>query len=248
MKKEITYQVKREIEWLPLIEDANVVAFIDRTYEDGKLTNEQEGIATISEIESRTMNVPIKNFRIEVPMNGKMQEVPLNLYKKGAREIFRRNHMGDTEGMKKIQDTYIKKPYSHIKEHGLAGAEALLLYYAGHAVYDLEGKMLPKAVYFDYIHANVDNAYYDLEEFHKALAKRKDIEFIHDRYGKSDIKDIPYYNSEEGRNKCMEFFWYPSDEDFAKIRQEFDKHTFDRYKNIIEITFGVKMLGPKEEE
>lgn len=247
MKKEINYHVKREIEWLPLIDELDAVAYIERKYEDGVLTHEQEGIATLAEIESRTINTPIKHLRIEVPMNGKMQEVPLNLYVKGAREIFRRNHMGDEKGMKNIQKAYINSPYTHLKENGPDSAEALLLYYAANAVYDLEGKMLPKAVYFDYITAHIDNAYYDLEEFHKALMGRNDIEFIHDRYGKSDIKDIPYFNAEEGRDRCMEFFWYPSDEDFAKVREEFDKNSFDRYKNIIEIVFGVKTLEPEDE-
>lgn len=249
MKKEITYQVKREIEWLPVNDELNVVAFQERIYMGGKLTEEKEGLATLDQIEDRKLDTPIERFRKPLAINGENPNLPASLYRKKVREVLRRNLMGSTEGLNNIQKELISKPYTYVKANGLEDVELLFFNYGNHAVYDTNGKLLPKAIYFDYISGHVDNYYYDLEEFYKALAKRNDIDFVTERRREKEIiKEIPYYNAEPHRNKCIEFVWFPTPEDFEKIIPEFSKNSFDRFKNIIEIVFGVKQREADEDE
>lgn len=242
MQKEISYEVKRKIEWLPLLPEFDAVAYIERIYENDELVKENEGIASLAEIESQTINSRIQNLRIRVKQKKEEVEIGVILTKNG-RDLFRLNHMGSTDGLKKIQEGVINCPYTHIKEHGTEGTEALLMNYGALQVYDIHGTLLPTPVYFDYIQANVDNRYYDLEELSKSLVERHDIEIIYDRGQKGVIKDIPYYNSEPERDRCIEFFWYPVEEDFAKVRKTMERRTFNRHEVIIETVFGVSKIN-----
>lgn len=119
------------------------------------------------------------------------------------------------------------KPYSALER----GEEfvALEVHSAAHEVFDLEG--VPHAVMqtFGYIGENMDNAHWKLVPVVRVLLERDDIVLFENggerkRYGddKPDddprkwVGNIPGYNAERGRDKCISFHWTPSREDFIK--------------------------------
>lgn len=241
MKKQIMYQVNREINWTPVVKEEGIMAYHEKITIGEKILSEKEGIAYLDEILNKKEDEPIANLRIKVNINNKAHDVPAALYKSSGREAFRKNLIGSTEGIEKIREECIEKPYSYIKENGINHVEIILFYFYNHSAYDLQGNAIPKAFYFDYISAHMHNQHYDLTELYEILSQREDIEFILGKRDKHPIKDIPYYNSEEDRNKCMEFIWTPSDEDFKKIEEYLHEQSYIRYPKIVEEIFGVKM-------
>lgn len=83
---------------------------------------------------------------------------------------------------------------------------------AAHMLFNLVGDPLPVQIYFDYISEMMDNEHYDLRGVLNELEKRDDITVWSD-----GIIDIPYYNREEGCNKCIEFSWAPTTEDYHEL-------------------------------
>jgi hypothetical protein len=241
MKKQIMYQVNREINWTPIMKEEGIMAYHEKLMIGERVLSEKEGIAYLDEILNKKSDEPITNLRIEVNINNKSHYVPAALYKSSGREAFRKNLIGSTEGIEKIREEIIEKPYSYIKEHGNNHVEIILFYFYNHSAYDLQGNAIPKAIYFDYISANIHNQHYNLTELYEKLSQREDIEFILGKRDKHPIKEIPYYNSEEDRDKCMEFIWIPSDEDFKKIEEDLHDPSYIRYQKIVEKIFGVKM-------
>lgn len=100
-----------------------------------------------------------------------------------------------------------------------------------HLIFDINGNILPTAIYCDYIKSRIDESSYDLEKLAEHLLARKDILIIEDtriyddedifKYKAKSVEDaiysIPYYNAEEGRTKSINFLWQPNKKDFQKV-------------------------------
>lgn len=97
-----------------------------------------------------------------------------------------------------------------------------------------EGKLFMAPFVFDYIGANLDNGNYHMDELIEHLMKRDDVAFLVEvdfrkekilscpLHGNEEgvnkiIRNIPYYNADEGRNETINLIYYPKQEDIEKI-------------------------------
>jgi len=99
-------------------------------------------------------------------------------------------------------------------------------------LFDRHGKVLPTALVFDYISSSIDESRFDLDKLSDILLKRNDITIYKDDSSqkitkKSDaIYNIPYYNSEQGKEKSIQFIWHPNQKDMEAVwnfAQNFNK-------------------------
>lgn len=230
MSKEISYVVKRKIDFIPVIGD--VQAYREEVYHEEELVSTVEGLALLQDLEKVTGSKPIQKFSKNILP--KEQNVPAGLFKKELRTIIRTTPMGFDSVFGKIEECEISNPYSYVLENGLEDVEIFFLFYYNHSVFDFEGNMLPKAIFFDYISGHMDNGHYDLELVFEELKKRNDIDWL---TSEPKIESIPYYNASRNRNKCLKFVWMPSDEDFETIKHSLDK-SFGRHDAIASTIFG----------
>ena len=116
-------------------------------------------------------------------------------------------------------------------------------------LFDINGNVIEREIYFDYISSRISNENYDLKLAEKILRERSDIEFCLDRFNKdnnSAIQHIPSYNSFSGVDKCIEFIWKPTLEDYKKVWEKCLKYntTYPSTKKY-DAVFDLDMLGLK---
>lgn len=152
-----------------------------------------------------------------------------------GREILRRRGqvMDDKDAdRKRLRDATTLPVFDAFADGRLTPAD---LYRAdkatGEAFSVLDGKVLPKAVHFDYIEARMSNAAYDLDRAAAHLLGREDIwmfpakntwwrEPVFSRRaapGDDVVLDVDGINSEPGRDKYLRFTWAPSQEAYEII-------------------------------
>lgn len=91
-------------------------------------------------------------------------------------------------------------------------------------ILDLTFVPYSKLMWFGYIEG-IHNGQYRLRDLRKELLKDPE------HFKKvSEIKAIPYYNSEEGRDRCFDFYFFPNREEYAK--KIYGLSAFDRIKAI----------------
>lgn len=73
-----------------------------------------------------------------------------------------------------------------------------------HSFWNINGEPIPVVQHFDYIHANIDNQYYKLDELRVYLSNHPNVIKC------SEIRDIPYYNSEPYSDKYLDVFILPT--------------------------------------
>lgn len=105
-----------------------------------------------------------------------------------------------------------------IDENNIDSDEYDIILYnsASYKIADLKLDFISIPVFFDYSNEHIDNHNFDLEELLEFL---KSNECIVDREN-LQIKDIPYYNCEEGRTKTIEFNCLIPTEEYNKIAGE----------------------------
>lgn len=99
---------------------------------------------------------------------------------------------------------------------------------AGHQLFDLNDNALPVALNFNYIDGGLAQDRFDLEKAARILMQRDDVvlaeqggeRFYGEWKGEADdpnryIGNIPHYNAERGRNRCLAFRWHPTEDDYA---------------------------------
>lgn len=214
--KEITYQVKRVLETLPIIDD--YVAVKETNYIDNKECKVLEYIST---------NTLINNAIGD-----------MSLIKDNYLEMFKKVFVYTSDKYtffdeKVLKDFLIVQPYSYVLEHGEQSVVLLHIDGGNNQYINLENKKVPLARYFDYTHG-INNGFYDLNLALAKLQARNDIEIVPDKMGNL-IQDIPYYNAEKYKDKFIEFIWHPSYEDYNSV-------DFDCFKQheLIEKVFGIK--------
>lgn len=218
VKKTIEYTVKREIISIDITDE--LCAYQELSYIGDTLNGKREGIT-----EKDTLNEVIGNTGIK---NSKYALCSSEILSKLKTTLLFRDYSD-------IDKFIIETPYSYVSENGLKDVSILHISTYDHNIYDLQGKKQPKAIYFDYISANVTNDRYDLKKGLEILRNRDDISLCTD-----EIQDIPYYNSEVHRDKFLEFIWKPADEDFEKIC-DID-NSFVRYEYIITKILGIPVI------
>lgn len=103
----------------------------------------------------------------------------------------------------------LNKDYSWLKEKPLPEPEEINLneiifsQSSNHRFYDINKEPIPVVIQGDYIGANLDNRYYNLEKLKKHFDNHKNI------ISCSEILDIPYYNRDENRTKYLHVMVYP---------------------------------------
>ena len=195
LTKSIQYTVTRYIESTPVCD--NFVAFRDEIKFGDFHQEIKEGITTIEELDKVHDNLEIPTSKFD-------------LWHKNIEDVFRNNQFGYNNNYETFRKEVIKNPFTYIQENGLNDAS---LYYINDSSFlcDINDRILPSALYFDYIWANVHNGRYDLVKSLEILKKRDDI-----RFEKEGIQQVPYYNSRPSQEEYLSFFWTPSEEDFAK--------------------------------
>lgn len=131
----------------------------------------------------------------------------------------------------------IEEPFTYLKN----GKGVLVQYHLGENghIFNKIGVPFPQAMYFNYMSGKIDNAHYDLDRVIEILSKRTDIFNL-------IIKDIPYYNSQPGRDKQIEFVWVPTREDMITIWEYCRKAEdyVDSYRAIFELDLlGLRKAG-----
>lgn len=91
-----------------------------------------------------------------------------------------------------------------------------------HAIFDLNGRIMPTAFYFDYINGEFSNEKYDLEKLIKILQddlriSSVDMEINDDEVSGLRIQNIPSYNASDECSKFVGFRFAPTEEDMEKI-------------------------------
>lgn len=219
MEKSFEYNIKREIQFKQLQDDFYVFKEV-KTIGKKKPVIIQ-GVTTQEAIDKCNQYEDIK-----------MAEYAL--YNKDILEYSRNNLFG--KSYEKFKEFHIKNPYDYFIGDDLTEVIFIKVSYYDHNIYDVDRNKYPKAIYFDYIEASMHNGKYNLEKSLEILKKRNDIELITEK-----ITSIPYYNSDDERDMCLEFIWHPSDEDFEKIKNISDK--WKMYEIIIDDIFGLVKIG-----
>jgi hypothetical protein len=87
-------------------------------------------------------------------------------------------------------------------------------YESGHVLFTHDVTPIPYLHTFDYIGTSFHEEALDLNKAIKILKNHKDVKFV------SEIKDIPYYNADEGKYKYIEVHICPSDDVYTKFYKE----------------------------
>lgn len=94
------------------------------------------------------------------------------------------------------------------------GKDVVRLDHSSHMMFDVEGVPYPVMHYFDYIVAQMNNGYYDIDLAAKILGDRPDI-LLHG--GDNPVQDVPYYNSSDECSRYVSGSWFPSREDYIRV-------------------------------
>jgi hypothetical protein len=233
MKREISYQLTRVIDSILL--EGDIYAYCEQLFKNGEIMGEMQGIASKEALESVLGSEDIPIYEINVPEKYD-NRAKISLYKSNFLEVYRKN-LYNRSNYDLFEKENIDKPYTYILENGYNDSVKLLaLYHGNDNLYDLKANLQPKAIYFGYIDARVNNQTYDLNALLKLLKSRSDIVWID---GDDKIKAIPHYNAEEDRNQFLEFIWTPNAEDFKTVKNAICNPHESFYSIIIKDIFGM---------
>ncbi len=242
MQKVFEWSTRRVIDYVPIMGD--YVAYRERVYTGGGLPVETEGITIKQMIEKIELKEPVMaiNTVLREGIKGKFA-----LYKPAIREIVRTVLWGSEDFNKQCEEFLVLTPYTYFTDYGMEGVELLCLSWYDHNLYDINKVIQPRAMYFNYIDAHMNNRCYNLEEVVQVLEARDDIEWLDSRHPwereyKGRIMKIPYYNTEEGYTHCIEFMWKPTEEDFAKVRP-YMTNSHGRHDAVCREIFGLTKLA-----
>lgn len=168
--KEIIYTTRRLIDSVEI--NGDIVAYKEEVFIDEQLVRANEGI-TLKQILDKVSG-PEAITTPSTKLRGD-DEGHYFLYKTGVRELVRRYPYGWDELHNGIDELFIEKPFSYIKEHGLDGAEFLCYSDYDANLYDEAKVIQPRAIHFTYINGWMDNRNYDLNEVVQILEQREDI-------------------------------------------------------------------------
>ena len=106
-------------------------------------------------------------------------------------------------------------------------------------VYDVNGDVLPVAIWCDYISASIDNYHYNLSKVVSILKKRNDISFV-----TNGVEPIPHYNNESGLDSYIGFYWQPYIKDYKQMWAKCKKIGGDyTSNNMYQAIFEEDLLG-----
>ena len=103
----------------------------------------------------------------------------------------------------------------------------ILAQFATHSFYKLDKTPIPVVINGNYIEAGLNNENYDLVKMREHLLKHPNVVSC------SEILDIPYYNAERGKDKCIEVLVYPTVE---VLQNDYTENK--KYCNLTEHIFG----------
>ncbi len=142
--------------------------------------------------------------------------------------------------------------FDHLAEGG--SFDNLVRFYSyDHTFWNVSGEQFPTGIHFDYISAQMHNKAYRLKRVVEVLREREDVTILaaqnttgawmnKRRAGYRDmppvaepgeeIDEIPSYNAEGGRERCITFFWTPTLEQMKLIKAS--GSGLDKFKVIFE--------------
>lgn len=85
-----------------------------------------------------------------------------------------------------------------------------------HSFHTHEMEIIPTVVQGDYIEAGLRSSNYDLDALHKHLSKHKQVVSI------TDIDYIPYYNNDDGDERCFEVLVLPTSDQIKNLEDRKD--------------------------
>lgn len=190
------------------------------------MTSANEGIAYRCDIDAFLARADADEKALS--LNCGISESPWRFFTQmGRDQLARRGMLRRDKGEEEIfKSALIDNPYTALVNGEVTAND--LAYFCGGAgvVFDADLNPLPVGIYMDYIEARLNNQMYDLQKAAQILRARSDIQFFNDRGEIEDpskesvICDIPYYNRERDRNRCMYVLWTPSPEDMKAIWQK----------------------------
>lgn len=218
-----------ELDWIPLKDD--LAAYKRKVTTNGELESIAQGIARIEDLEKSKGEVYPGFVTI-----GK-EKCYVSLYPKKVRTIILDTVINYGDNILLLEEMAIKNPYTLAKENRMEDVELLAINFANYSIVTTEGKVIPRAFFFDYM-SGIDNENCELEPLLEVLKNRPDV-LPPKKKGKLEISEIPYYNASEESNKQIEFIWAPSEEDMDKVSEYiFHFSSLSKLKVIYEI-FGV---------
>ena len=178
-------------------------------------------------------------------------ENPIGLYKKEFRNLFSQygidknlQHLSENKDIT-TKDFMAENCFDEIKNQKY---ELLQFIKTGNKSYnriyqDNKGSLIIEPIILSYIHGNIDNGEYHLDELVEYLSTRKDVSFIssEEKYPRKEIilycplngkekginniiADIPGYNAEPGRDETINLVYYPTPDVIENLMTwEYDK-------------------------
>lgn len=214
--RELSYETKRKIDYIKI--EGEYVAFKESIFLNGNIFNYIEGITTIDLIEKVELNekIPITSF---------------NLLKKDVLEFHRTTpvELMPTNYLNEYRKLAITEPYTFITNNLDYKDKACLVEFQGCTcnLVDINEKVLPKALYFNYLNSDIHDGLYHLNDLFEYLKSREYIKILDD-----SIIDIPHYHCKNGKSKQIRFVWTPSSDDFYMAYSE--NHSIN-IKNALEV-------------
>lgn len=224
-----------ELDWIPLKD--GLAAYERKVTTNGELESVAQGIARIEDLEKSQGEVNVGFITV-----GK-EKCYVSMYPKKIRKIILDTIINYGDNILLLEEMAIKNPYTLAKENQMEDVELLAINFANYSIVTTEGKVIPRAFFFDYM-SGIDNETCDLESLLEVLKNRSDV-LPPKREEELTISSIPYYNASEERNEQIRFIWAPSEEDMDKVSEYiFHFNSSSKLKVIYEI-FGVT---PKQVE
>lgn len=193
--KKFKFTTEKEIEYI-IIND-EVVVYKEIIFIDNKETEIAEGITTMHEIYNYNPQIGIsKNSDYKLVDN----EV-VTLHRKCPIGLIEDNYLNKFEKLTIDNPfTFILKNKNYKENYDFYNFD-----YISETLTDLDGKIIPNAVYLDYM-KGLHNGNFDLEKVLEYLKTRDDVRLLED-----NILDIPSYNAnyEDGKTKHLKIVWTP---------------------------------------
>jgi hypothetical protein len=121
--------------------------------------------------------------------------------------------------------------YDHLK-YGGSSNNIVRLNREDNSLWDVEGRLIPTGIYFNYLMGHMNNGCYDLDKALEILIQRSDIifAFATGEPTKQNVlpqmHQVPYYNTSPSCATMLNFYWTPSQEQAEYIYQHapFEQH------------------------
>lgn len=174
-------------------------------------------------LQAASMKSLLEQFTSETTLQGIGKLKELQSFEKGKRAALpsmKVEALSDEElqlaatngftAMWEARDQTENQPFELAQAGKLKVSNIVNVDYGSHLIHKLDGSLLPVAIYFDYIQARMHNGVYDLDKAYAVLKKNAQVHEL-------EIEDIPYYNAENGKTKCLSFHFSPTYEQMNQI-------------------------------